>query len=727
MKKSFVVILPVVTLIVFTSFSATKLNAESHYHASRLSRTQANLYTLTKITDTTGMFQDFAPDPAINDNGVVAFLANLDAGGKAIVKGDGGPLITIADFTTNVPGFGTFAVFGFDISINSTGAVAFQGGFLSTNTGGVFTGSGGSVSIVGPPPPNPNVGPNFREPFIIDSGDVFMVGTATNLQGNSIYVSRGGGPPILLYDNSRLPNVGFPHNLFGGLSANQAGTVAFLTSPTAGALQPTLWFVFTGNGGAVTPITSLSISTAPDYSGTSINNSGTVAFRNGRNFGTTTIYSGNGGPLTTVADNLGPYGILAPNGAAINDDGMVVFSADFDTNPGTGGAGIFRGPDPVADKIIAIGDPLDGSTVRFVRCGRHSLNNAGQIAFTATLANGTQGVFRADPVNPNSAPVARCQDVTVSAEPNCTAPASVDNGSSDPDGDSITTIQSPPGPYPLGTISVTLTVTDPLGASSQCMATVTVVDTTAPAITTCPASRDISADANCQAVMPDLTAEAAASDNCSAVNINQSPAAGTLLGLGSAKVTLTARDAAGNESACAVTITIRDSTPPQITCPSNIIQTTSLGQNNAAVNYPAATATDNCQIASVDCVPPSGSTFPVGATTVNCTATDTAGNIANCAFTVTVRTPQQATRQLVNNIISLVNQRILSPFQGIILTARLQVAVQLMNRGLRNAAIIQLRLFIGDVNGLINSGRLSPSQGQPLIAAANEIIASLSP
>jgi hypothetical protein len=37
------------------------------------------------------------------------------------------------------------------------------------------------------------------------------------------------------------------------------------------------------------------------------------------------------------------------------------------------------------------------------------------------------------------------------------------------------------------------------------------------------------------------------------------------------------------------------------------------------------------------CVPPSGTAFPVGTSTVNCTATDTAGNPSSCSFSVTIR------------------------------------------------------------------------------------------
>ena len=64
----------------------------------------------------------------------------------------------------------------------------------------------------------------------------------------------------------------------------------------------------------------------------------------------------------------------------------------------------------------------------------------------------------------------------------CTAPASVNNGSYDPDGDPIIIEQSPIGPYALGTTDVDLTVADDKGLSNTCTTTVTVVDQTTPEI-----------------------------------------------------------------------------------------------------------------------------------------------------------------------------------------------------------------------------------------------------
>jgi subtilisin-like proprotein convertase family protein len=182
----------------------------------------------------------------------------------------------------------------------------------------------------------------------------------------------------------------------------------------------------------------------------------------------------------------------------------------------------------------------------------------GATFFTVTVTDATRCGAQKDfeiTFNPsNSPPTARCKNVTVAAGAGCTANASIDDGSDDPNGDQLTLTQSPAGPYPLGTTQVTLTATDPLGAWSQCSATVTVVDQTA----------------------------------------------------------------------------------PSITCPGTVSATAPLGQCATTVTYSQPSVSDNCSGATVSCAPSSGSTFPVGATTVTCTATDGASNSTQCSFTVSV-------------------------------------------------------------------------------------------
>jgi hypothetical protein len=91
---------------------------------------------------------------------------------------------------------------------------------------------------------------------------------------------------------------------------------------------------------------------------------------------------------------------------------------------------------------------------------------------------------------------------------------------------------------------------------------------------------------------------------------------------------------------CSFTITVNDTQPPTVTCPANITVGNTTGQCSATVNYTTPAAVDNCPGASTVCSPASGSTFPVGTTTVTCTTTDAAMNTATCTFTVTVNDTQ---------------------------------------------------------------------------------------
>jgi hypothetical protein len=65
-------------------------------------------------------------------------------------------------------------------------------------------------------------------------------------------------------------------------------------------------------------------------------------------------------------------------------------------------------------------------------------------------------------------------------------------------------------------------------------------------------------------------------------------------------------------------------TPPTISCPANI--TVTLPPNTTAVSMPVnftVGASDNCGGVTTSCSPAAGSFFPVGSTTVTCTARDT--------------------------------------------------------------------------------------------------------
>ncbi|HET9530133.1 MAG TPA: HYR domain-containing protein [Blastocatellia bacterium] len=115
------------------------------------------------------------------------------------------------------------------------------------------------------------------------------------------------------------------------------------------------------------------------------------------------------------------------------------------------------------------------------------------------------------------------------------------------------------------------------------------------------------------------------------------PPSGSVFPVGTTTVTAVATDAAGNISTCTFTVTVVDTTPPQIICPpSQTAVTSNPGGTGVMVTYPDPTLVDNCPGTTVMCAPPLGSIFPTGTTTVTCTASDPSGNNISCSFTVTV-------------------------------------------------------------------------------------------
>src|SRR5205814_63873 len=114
----------------------------------------------------------------------------------------------------------------------------------------------------------------------------------------------------------------------------------------------------------------------------------------------------------------------------------------------------------------------------------------------------------------------------------------------------------------LGTHTITVTATDAAGNSATCTTTFTVSDNTAPTVVCSPVP-GASADANCQAAVPNVMGGVSVSDACSApsaIILSQSPVAGTMVGVGTHTITVTATDAAGNNATCTTTFTVGEST-----------------------------------------------------------------------------------------------------------------------------------------------------------------------
>jgi hypothetical protein len=253
----------------------------------------------------------------------------------------------------------------------------------------------------------------------------------------------------------------------------------------------------------------------------------------------------------------------------------------------------------------------------------------------STLEDGPSCTFTVT-VTDTTPPVITCpMNQTLTADANCQAVATYTATATDICTASPMVMCTPPSDsaFPKGVTTVNCTATDGGGNTAMCSFTVTVNDTTPPVIT-CPMDQTLSANASCQAV---ATYTPTVTDNCATPppTVTCTPPSGSAFPKGVTTVNCTATDGGGNTDMCSFTVTVNDTTPPVITCPGN--QNLSANASCQSVATYTATATDNCTPPpTVTCTPPSGSTFPKGVTTVNCTAIDGEGNTAMCSFTVTV-------------------------------------------------------------------------------------------
>jgi hypothetical protein len=200
---------------------------------------------------------------------------------------------------------------------------------------------------------------------------------------------------------------------------------------------------------------------------------------------------------------------------------------------------------------------------------------------------------------------------------------------------SVTYSQASGSEFALGTTKVTVVAKDAAGNESSCSFDVTVRDATAPALT-CPADLSVEAADSSGAVVS-FTAALASDAVTASPEVTYSHASGATFAQGETVVTVTAKDAAGNESTCAFTVTVRDTTAPNLTCPADVEVEASIASGRS-VEYPVAMVSDSVSASpEVTYSQASGSDFAVGTTLVNVSTQDAAGNKASCSFNVTVK------------------------------------------------------------------------------------------
>jgi hypothetical protein len=357
-------------------------------------------YTFTKVADSArDGFEPFSFGcAAINTPGDVAFKAGrLAPDGFNTIPGvyranADGTLTTVAEDPQR------FVSIGFNPSINDSGQVSFAArvdGGNKPDTEAILLGSGGKKLTT----------------IATTAGRFGFFGFDTSVNNLGEVAFRA----------ELDEEFGFDEGLFSGTGGKKGVTTHFLTSTSdfdgsdarpsinnAGeiAFRESVDFdsgIFVGREG------DFAVIAAPDpdvfVREPVLNDAGTGAFQRSLTDGVTgefveEIVTSNGNSLTTVADTRGEFASFGFRPPSLNNQGDVAFLATLDD----GTSGIFVGPNPVADRVISTGDTLDGSTVQNLTFCEEGLSDSGELAFVATLEDTStpegfrMAVFRATPV-----------------------------------------------------------------------------------------------------------------------------------------------------------------------------------------------------------------------------------------------------------------------------------------------------------------------------------------
>jgi hypothetical protein len=189
-----------------------------------------------------------------------------------------------------------------------------------------------------------------------------------------------------------------------------------------------------------------------------------------------------------------------------------------------------------------------------------------------------------------------------------------------------------PAVFPLGKTVVTFTATDASGNIATATTSVTVVDTQAPILSGVPAAMTV------EQLTPDGTALTlalpAAADVCDAAPVVASDAP-AVFPVGTTVVTFTATDASGNVATATTTVTVLGNSAPVFTSVPAPVRVEQANRNGTAVTLAAPVVTDACDPAPV-VTSDAPAVFPLGKTVVTFTATNSSGNVATAATSVTV-------------------------------------------------------------------------------------------
>ena len=511
---------------------------------------------------------------------------------SSIGGGGGGGLLTNGSNGTPRPSTGGMSFVNGLVGGQNQGPIATGGGFGGGGGGANncgYGGGGGGYSGGGPGGWNGGCGGSGGGGASFNSGTNQVVVGANNGTGQVIIT--------LLCNPAIPPSISCPSNISVNNDAGNCSAVVTYTTPN----DPCAVVTQTSGlpSGSAFPVGT----TTNTFSATNAAGTVTCSF------------------TVTVADAEAPV-ITCPVDATINTDaGQCTSTAAIGNASATDNCTA----SPVITNNAPASFPIGNTTV----------------VWTATDGAGnTDTCHQVVTVVDAEMPTISCpSNITVSNDPNmCSAvvnyvtPTGTDNCSG-----AVTTLTSglaSGSPFPVGTTTVTYTVTDASNNVDSCSFTVTVIDSIAPTAVCQNFTAYLDATGMVNIIADSV--DGGSTDDCLLDTLTLSQYTFTCADIGANTVTLYAADTYGNIDSCTATVTVSDSLAPIASCQDVTLYLDNSGNVTLIPDSLNNGSTDNCSIASYTASQTLFTCAEIGTNNVMLYVTDSTGNVDSCLSIVTV-------------------------------------------------------------------------------------------
>lgn len=238
-------------------------------------------------------------------------------------------------------------------------------------------------------------------------------------------------------------------------------------------------------------------------------------------------------------------------------------------------------------------------------------------------------------------------DVDSASTDNCTISSFTINGSSN----QVYTCAD------LGTVNVTLTVTDQDNNTDVCSVVLNIIDSVAPSMACQNATVNLGATGTPGEIAVAATSlDNGTSDNCGPLTFSingQSDTTFLCSDVGVNQVVLTATDGSGNSNTCTVDVTVNDVTNPTIVTVNDTVYLNAAGTASIVPGDVDGGSTDDCAPLSLTVTPNTFNCSNVGNNSVSLAGTDPSGNNSSAPAIVTVLDTLPPTAVCVNDTVIL--------------------------------------------------------------------------